>query len=358
MTIKLIEGFDHYTTEDFAYDLKEVVNYSFVSGDASNHKILDTNTRFGYGKYFSTQWSGQYFQIACPSWFTTTAYISFAFKQGLSVSGLGAQLNIMDSTLSNIQGRLAFESGILMYRQNDGGTILAQSTNTIIADTWYWVEVKIVVDDSPNGAIQVKIDGADWIIADTLDTQTNGTGFGGFWFEGYANKSFCIDDLVIQDDSGDFLGDSRVETFTPTGDNTVTWDNSVDAGGPPTVTNASTIDEIPVSDTDYVYTATSGEEDLYDFNTITQNDVVHGISLKYRAKKSDTGARTMQSRTSEAVTATPIPDVQGGAENALATDWIWYSDVFETTDDGDPDAGTAWSQSLIEDATFGIKVTV
>jgi len=102
------------------------------------------------------------------------------------------------------------------------------------------------------------------------------------------------------------------------------------------------------SDTDYVYSSNSGDEDLYDLDDLVPAAVnVLGVVSKVFFRKSDAGTRTGQLRLKSGAT-----EVGGTDTNPSAT--YTYTYRVDTTD---PNTGAAWSGAAINALQLGVKVT-
>jgi hypothetical protein len=99
----------------------------------------------------------------------------------------------------------------------------------------------------------------------------------------------------------------------------------------------------------YVFDATVGHEDLYNFAPLSTSPAfVHAAAVKAYIQKSDSGAKTISLRTKSGST-----DGGGSATGqAPATTYGWMTSLFPT----DPNTGSAWTGSAINAATSGVRV--
>lgn len=124
-------------------------------------------------------------------------------------------------------------------------------TTTLSINTDYHVSLKVVLGDSPNGSVELRLDGAVEASQTSTDTLESTFGFQKF-FVGLmaggevasANYDIFIDDLRINDETGTFetgyptVG-SKIALVKPASDNTVAWERT---GG---ITNADSVDDLP-----------------------------------------------------------------------------------------------------------------
>jgi hypothetical protein len=99
----------------------------------------------------------------------------------------------------------------------------------------------------------------------------------------------------------------------------------------------------------YVFDATVGHEDLYNFGALSVAPAfVYGVAVKGYVQKSDSGAKTISLRTKSSSTDS------GGSSTgqAPATTFGWMTSLFPT----DPNTSAAWTGSALNAATSGFKV--
>ena len=340
MAILGMDGFDHYPAE--AGTTMETVDGYEIENNPERQDTVTTPTRFGTGRALRIYWDSP-FKILVGSDVTDTMYVSFAYLRDTAQAR--TMIGFHDNGGVNYHGYVYSDASGYVKIYDANNSVIATSTSALSLNVWYWVEVKIFIH-ATTGTFQVKIDDSDWLNETGLDTEKTATTplINKFsFFSGSSNYSY-YDDLVWQDDDGDFLGPSRIETFMPNGEgSTIEWTPSTGTD------NSALVDEIPTNDdTDYVSSATVTDLDLYDVDAISVTDTIHAIGIHTRAKKTDTGARSIESRTKSST------DEQGGVDKALSTTYGTFTDVFETTDSGT----TAWTKTLFDAAEFGIKVTV
>jgi len=105
----------------------------------------------------------------------------------------------------------------------------------------------------------------------------------------------------------------------------------------------------PPGDISYVYSSSSGYEDLYSFPALTTTpNNIYTVAVKGNIKKSDTGTRTIDLRMKSGGTDT------GGSNpgQTPATTYGWMDSFFDT----DPNTGVAWTPTGLNSAVSGVKV--
>jgi hypothetical protein len=361
MAIVIIDGFDHYPTAADEYiGFQEVEGYNFT------HERLGMNIfpsdRFGnQGKMFASAGPSNLRITNETAWATGRIVVSFAIKfQNVVDPFVGT--NAGSTPFINLYGTSSKKQIYLerdnvtgeLHLKNGSGTILQTSVNLLQADTWYWIEIKAFIDNA--GTVEVQVDGSstDWIdfTGDTLVYSTAAL-INMVQIRGdnqvYNYYFTYFDDLVIQDDdpTNTWLGDSRVTTLFPRTDNVVELATYPSTGDD----NAQFLNDEgldgPTEDDYYVWSTTAGDEDYYNFDTIDNDDAIHAVSLYYRARKTNTYPRTVQSLVGA--------NLQEGPIRELSSSYITYHDIFEYQD---PTGGSevAWDQTNLDASTFGVRV--
>jgi len=99
----------------------------------------------------------------------------------------------------------------------------------------------------------------------------------------------------------------------------------------------------------YVYDATVGHEDLYNFPALTSTaPIVYAVAVKGNIAKSDAGAKTMSLRTKSGATD------NAGSAGAMApgTSYAWMTSLSPT----DPATGAAWTLAALNAAQAGVRI--
>ncbi len=241
---------------------------------------------------------------------------------------------------------------ILSAQRSDGAswTELAHSSKQLLPATWYCVEFHVKLHDS-EGVAQVKVNGSSslWInySGDTLGSNTPASirVFGiGYCVSGSGGADSWYDDLAINDTAGDrnnsWCGVGGVYPIRPTGAGDHTGQT------PSTGNNWACVDEVPPSDTDYVYTDTVGVYDLYACSDPSPDpgtaDVVT-LSVFARAKLAAAGANDLAT-----IIKTNDTEVQGSAVTLSTT-----AAYIATTYDLNPVTEEAWTLDEVKALQIG-----
>jgi hypothetical protein len=105
----------------------------------------------------------------------------------------------------------------------------------------------------------------------------------------------------------------------------------------------------PPGASSYVFDATVGHEDLYNFGALSAIPAsIYALAVKGYIAKSDTGAKTLSLRMKSGAT-----DSAGSLSGqAPGTSFLWLGSMFET----DPNTGAAWTGTALNSATSGVHV--
>jgi hypothetical protein len=189
------------------------------------------------------------------------------------------------------------------------------ATAALAANTWYWVECKVVLGtNDTTGSIEVKVDGTSLITVATIDTFLADSGgvtqdlvtvkFAG------GDGIHWIDDVVIMDGTGgsmnDFIGPTQIDTLAANAaGGTTNWTAS-------SGTQLSCVDDTPNAtndDTDYIESKTAAQEARFGLGDIAvEPNTIFGVQVRVRTKKENAGTRTVRTlinvNSSEAVGTT------------------------------------------------------
>ena len=285
--------------------------------------------------------------------------------QAMAVINLNPVAKVLPSTYSTIIAGAAlkldsFTKGRLITLETSGGTVVAElgisaagkltltdgaanliATGTTIVpyETWFYVEIKIIVGTSGHGTVQLN-GGAE--IASTLGNfgSTN-VGRIAFWNTNLGALLTDVDDVVVMDTSGsgpqnDFLGDIRVKTLYPVADASHTDWTPKTGTDHYTMVNEHLID----GDGSFVYDANPGDKDSYKMDTFI--GTIYGAQLNIGARKGDASLRQISPLIRQASTD------HEGSTFTLSSDYVFYSWLL----DNDP-TGSAWTAATINADEFG-----
>jgi hypothetical protein len=220
----------------------------------------------------------------------------------------------------------------------DGG-VVDTSTQQMFEGQWYYIEIYVKIADS-GGRIVVKVEGNTWIDY-TGDTKPGSeTTFNRYSFPDEAGISHShIDDLVIRDD--DWPGDVRVYAMVPNAAGDLTeWTPS--AGS-----NWDCVEEVPASDSDYVESDTTDDEDLYNSADPSWGGTIQAVNVWARAKEGAAGSDTL------AHIIKTTGSVFDGEDCELGTTYAYHYNIWQIN----PATSGSWTASELNSLQFGVKNT-
>jgi hypothetical protein len=340
MALLFIDGFDHYTQAD--------VLKKWSATNSSFQSMSTTLGRRGGGAMlrpydtFKNLDANKTALIVGFAWFTA-GFSSSTILQGDSMLGLGS------GAAPSIYASISSAGEIFVHR---GQTILGRTKPGILTQgAWAYIEVKCVAGTSA-GAIEIRVNGI-------LELQLNNINVGISQFAtinfgpGGPGTNFLtqiqnnrLDDLYVLDTSGDtnndFLGDCRVDSYFPTSEGAVQEWTPVPAG-----VHYTTVDEVPVSGTDYVETSTSGAVELFGYNDLINTPLaIFGVQVNSAARKTDAGSRSINN-------ATRIAGANYfGPALTLSDSTVYRMTIW----DKNPASNEPWAQSEVNLAEFGVRL--
>jgi hypothetical protein len=347
MALLFVDGFDHYATADCTkkYDVVETTGATF--------SINSTAGRRGTGGFVARASSGASASRLIKNIPNSEILIAgFAFKTTVAPTANSVFFRFSDG--NNLQGGLILTPTLDIVLANNAGALPGGTSSTTIAlNTFVYIEVKFKFADSiSTGDCVLRINGVEVANATSGDTQltanayANRAGLGLTNAGGFAH-TVTFDDFYICDTTGStnnsFLGDCRVDTLRPDADGFY-LDGTPSTGSDHYVL----VDETTPNTSDYIDLAAIGDRDSYGFENLTplSTRVVYGVQANAALAKDDGGTRLAGVFARSGTT-----DADKG-EVALSTDYLYTSAVFET----DPNTGTGWTQTSVNDAEFGVVV--
>ncbi len=233
-----------------------------------------------------------------------------------------------------------------------GSPILTTAAGLITQNIWQYIEVRALIDNSPNGAVEIRVDGIQRAVDTSADTQNGGSALINEIRFQEDNQTFHIDDVYILDTTGTpapqktFLGDVEIELLLPDGaGNTSDFDTAT-----PSANHWENVDETPPDgDTSYNETAVVNDVDLFTYaalTSITGGSTVLGVKAAAFAKKTDGGDGDMR------LVARPVSTNRNGATKTLATDYTYHNEYWDIN----PETSAAWTDALINSSEFGVEV--
>ncbi len=262
-----------------------------------------------------------------------TAVSNAAFAQFINLAGSSvAQLRWVTSATGIV--------GIF----NSGGSSV-NSANLFNDNQWHWFEFQLNFANSSQTQ-KLYVDNA-LVISGAMNFGS-GNAFDKFGF--VANGAFNgLDDVVIYDDNGNFptsanypIGPQIITTLRPNADSAVQFARS--AGS----TNFSLVNEtVADSDTSYVEDATSGDQDLYDFDDLGYNPVsISGVMLNGYVKSAGPAVTNYEFIGKSGITQ------RNGTSTQVPINYTNKQMEFGV----DPATSSLWTPTNLNAAKFGIKV--
>ncbi len=276
------------------------------------------------------------------------------YTNGTTTLGIMHFLNSENEDMIQVLiSRSTYGTLVIQRREASSWTELAHSSKLLSYDTWHCVELHLKLHDS-EGVAQLKVDGGSslWIdySGDTLGSNTPASVrcFGlGKSVTGPNNDLAAYqrwDDLALNDTTGDqnnsWCGVGGVYPIKPTGAGDHTGQT------PSTGDNWACVDEVPPSNTDYVYTDTAGVYDLYACSDPSPDpgaaDVV-AMTVFAQAKLAAAGDSSLAT-----IIKTNNTEVQGSAVTLSTT-----AAYIATTYDLNPVTGEAWTLDEVKALQIG-----
>jgi len=347
MALVFFDSFDYYATAQLPLKYAAVGSGAEIKAGLGRRSTASLELAAGLAEWV------QYNHTSA------TYIIGFSVRKSAAGStGSYVLCRILDGTTTQCSLRLT-ETGVLDVVRGSSTAVtggVAASAFPSQTDAHY-VEWKVTISDSISAnSCVVRVDGAEFInvaAGQSLRASANNQGTNiRFGAESTTGTVRQFDDLYICDGTGsknnNFLGDIRVDVIRPNGAGTYTDGTPSGAGA-----NWEQVDETLLSTTDYVsfaYSASPNLKDSYAFADLPAlgGSLVLGVQVNAAAATSDSGAtRDVAVFTKSASTETT------GTSKTVATA---LNSVRELMED-DPDTSTAWTQSGVNAAEFGVKVT-
>jgi hypothetical protein len=340
------DGFDHYATADITK------KWTTFKGGALQTHINPSGGRRG-GGCFETTIDECYIQRtynSAASWIIGVAY-KYEHEATYGPPGIIA---LLDNGSYQCEVRLD-EDSTLSVTRNGNSVSGGKGTQAISAGVWHYIEFKVTIGTSiAAGTCVVKVDGATVVtvaagqsVQNTVNASANQVRIGAMGVTYFAGTT-QFDDHYICNPSGahnnDFLGDVRVDTLFPTSDGHYTdWTPSSGSS------HFALVDDATPDLGTYVGSTTVGNRDSYGMSELEPlvSQTVYGVQVNVAVLKDTTGLRSI-----ETFLRSNSVDVDG-ATAAISTDQAFISQVFETN----PDGGVAWTETTVDAAEAGVKVS-
>ena len=337
MAILLMEGFEGYGTyTDF--------NRRHAT-DGTSFFAIQTG-RDGVGKSMELGFSSS------EAWLrhavSDTSYVlGFGFyRESVNVAYDIVTLLAEDGVSEQLVLRQDASGGLFLDR---GATNLDSNAYGLLSNTWYYIEIDVTWGDGTAGAYDVYVNGQNIMSGTSVDTRNiTGDNCVGVELQGNSAGNAWFDDLVCIDGSGTDqttrIGPCFIETVIPNADGTTV--NFTPSAG----SNWQNVDDgnAPDDDTTYNSSSTVNHKDLYGMAALTGNiGTVYAVMARSMVRGVDAGTRGLK-----AVARSNVTEVDG-TEKFVDQRYIYIDHIYEN----DPNGGGAWTESAVNAAEFGIKIT-
>lgn len=361
MALRMLNGYDYYPTGDAFVN---AVADGFFS-NAQFFSILLTGAapgRFGRGKNLRQRSaiSGRDVYQAVGQRFTSETCVLgaaiFIPKDVGAIPGSKYGFGFYDGEGgTGNQMTLTFEeTGIIrLYRGGIGGTLVATTAaGTFNLDQWFWLEIKVKIHNT-SGLLEVRVNTVTKIsfIGDTrVGTPLLGAAYGWdslHWAtETFNGPIINTDDMYLLDDTGtentDYLGNVRVNTqFAISNGDTI--DFSVFGVG----SNWQAVIGTALTDSQYVYAGTVGDEDLYDMDPNVTAQNIFGIQVRGAYRQDDSTQMVARN-----IIKTGGTVFEGATDHYLSGSYTYYREIWELN----PDTGVGWTSAELNALQAGTKV--
>jgi hypothetical protein len=339
MTLLFADSFDHYATADITK------KWNSTGGGTIN----STAGRRSGGAYRGSSNGNTITKTFAAN---ASVVVGFAYKAS-AIPGTDCTIaTLLDA--GSVQCNLGIKAdGTLYFNRNGTALTGGASTLALSSGAFYYIEWKITIANSVAAdSCKVRVNGVDWItIAAGQDTQATANATCNqlrIGVTGGDPGDADFDDLYLCNQSGgtnnDFLGDIRVDAIFPNADGN--YSQFTPSSG---TDHYLLVDETTPNTSDYNDGDTVGDRDSYAFGNLTAltSQTVYGVQVNAAVLKDDAGAKSASTFARSGSTNTD------GASTALSTTQAYLTDVYET----DPNGGGAWTETSVNAAEFGVRVT-
>jgi len=338
MTLVFCDSFDHYNTTALL-SLKgytSITNVGFTTGrNGSGLSMTATNSLLNKSCFSPTQ----------------TAIVAGVAYKVVSTLTNNSIISFLDpATSAQITARINSNGSVSIVRGAYNGTILATSTNggstpALALGVWYYVEFKVIVDNS-NGYAEIKINGVSYITysGDTQNASDSSVEY--LTLRNPGGGTVIFDDLYVCSSTGtnsSFLGDIKVECKFANATGTYSeWQPSTGT------INYQNVDETtPNDDTDYNSSSGTATADTFNFSDLsTISGQVFGVQRLLYARKDDAGSHSIAAlHRNNDINST-------GTILSLANTYAYYVDILEK----DPSLDENWTISNFNSSEWGYEM--
>lgn len=341
MSLRFLDGFDHYVTADLTEKWTSSASSPVISASAG---------RRGGGAMLAPNAALQG-NVTKTLDAQSTWVVGVAFKYSVATVTARSIITLLDAGTAQASLRFNIDGTLSAMRGHSSGTVLGTTTYAVPLGTFVYLEVKVLINNT-TGTFEIKVDGSSKLSLSSQDTQNTANSTANQVNIGpdgsVTNATYTWDDLYICDGAGstnnNFLGDCRVDAYLPNGNGNSS--QLVGSDGNSTDNYLLVDESAPNDDTDYVESATVGNKDTYATANMSHTpSSIFGVQILANAKKDDAGARSLATVTRSAATD------YDGATQALGTGYLYYYDIREV----DPATSAAWTKTNFDAAEFGVK---
>jgi hypothetical protein len=331
MALLLVDGFEHYATADL---LKKWLSLNGAPTIVPNAGRRGGGAFYLYGGY-SYYYGGNRVYATASTLKTSSGYAGRYPVQ--LFDGATAQIGIEFQT----------DGSLKVYRGYGSAVLATSAAGVIPSNSYVYLEIKATIHPTA-GAVEVRVNGATVVSVSGVNTRaTSNSSVNGFGIYGISSPTY-VADLYVCDGTGstnnDFLGDVRIDTLYPNGDGT--YSQFTPSTG---TTHCTLVDEATPNSTDYNDGLAVGDRDSYTFTNLAAlaSQTIYGVQINAAVQKDDAGAKSVATMARSGSTNTD------GSSKALSTSQMYVSDIYEF----DPNTATAWTETSVNAAEFGVKVT-
>lgn len=342
--LRWIEGFEGFGTSAGSTPTGMATKYTVTSSDSD--LVLRAGRFSGFCMEITIGLTKAFQTPALTA--MTTITVGFAMRQA-TYGNIRNVLQILDGTTVHGTLRMNTSGEFSYFRGTEIGTQLGSTTSgaSIMPGQWFYVELVVKIADS-GGTVDLYINGTNVLSVASADTRNGGNASvdRAKWISSSADA--CqYDDIYVLDDTGSVnnsrLGSHKVIGSLPSGAGSSTQFT------PSAGSNYQCVDDNPTnSDTDYVESGTSGHKDLYDYASIGTLANIKGLQINTVARETDGSPFSL------------YQTVKSGSTNSDGSSVAISGQTFKTITprvlETDPDTSSAWTDSGVDAAEFGIKV--
>lgn len=308
-----------------------------IGAARTGNGVVTYRANGGYRRYFTSSYGPVIVGLA---WRWTASNTSNQMPVGFydgATTQLYLQHNAATASFSVVRGN---------------GTVIASTSSGIVSlNTWYYLELKVAFSTTV-GTYDLRVNGVSVLSGSGANTSNSGSttvnGLAVGFIGANVTINQAIDDLVFMDTNGstnnNFIGDVIIEALYPNGA------GNYSQFTPSAGSNFQNVDESSYdSDTTYNSAAANTLRDSYTFTNIAAPATVFAVQQSTVARKATSGMR--QYMQTARVSGTDY-DTSAAVTPSLSS----YTPAVNMLEQN-PDTSTAWDQTSINAAEFGLKVT-